>query len=86
MSEQQDPPQGWRDMMWKLTQKAKAAERRCETAAQEEVAYIVKFLRDEASDIMGNAMAGRGDAPRCDAAVEALELAAEMIESGDYRK
>lgn len=79
-------PQGWRDMVWKLTRKVKEAEEKARTAAQEETTHIAKFLREQAADIMGNAMSGIGNAERCEAAAEALELAAEMIENGEHKK
>lgn len=82
----EDLPQGWRDMVWKLTQKAKEADKRASVSAQSEAMYIADYLRRQAADILGNAMAGRGTNDRCDVAAEALEMAAEVIESGDYRK
>jgi hypothetical protein len=73
-------------MAWKLTRKAKEAEARAQTAAQGEAMYIARFLREQAADIIGNAISGVGNAERCEAASEVLELAAEMIENGEYKK
>lgn len=73
-------------MVWKLRQIAKEAEARADNAAQAEAMYIAKFLREQSADIMGNAIAGVGNTERCDAASEVLEMAAEMIEKGEYKK
>ena len=75
---------GVRETIWALKKKVKAAEDRADHAASTEVDMVTKYLRKQAADILGNAMAGRGKLDRCEAAAEALELAAEAIENKEH--
>lgn len=75
-----EPVQGWRDYVWELKSRAEQAEKR----VQEMEMRIAAYLRHEAAEIMGNALAGKGHDDRCEAAATALELAAEDIETGRY--
>lgn len=75
---------GIRETLWGLRKKLKAAEDRAEHAASTEISMVAKYLRTQAGDILGNAMAGRGTTERCEAGAEALELAAEAIENKEH--
>lgn len=75
---------GVRETIWALRKKLKAAEDRADHAASTEMNMVVKYLRRQADDILGNAIAGRGTASRCEAGAEALELAAEAIENKEH--
>ena len=75
---------GVRETIWALRKKVKAAEDRADHAASTEAEMIVNYLRKQAADILGNAMAGRGTTDRCEAAAEALELAAEAIDNREH--
>ena len=76
--------QEWRDYVWTLKHRTERAEKQAEEVEKRTEGRITGWLRREAAKIIGESMGGECLEDRCDAAAEALELAADMIEKGEY--